>query len=57
MVTRLGEFWHILVLFACGTEINYSIGMNGERCLYVSGRGSLSLGKMICSVLKCFHQP
>lgn len=51
------SFWSILVLFASGTETNYSMGLNVERCLYVSREGSLLLGKMICSVLKCFHQP
>lgn len=56
MVARLGEFLEYL-LFASGTEINSSVGMSVERCLYVSGRGSLFLGKVICYVLKCFHQP
>lgn len=34
-----------MVLFASGTEINSSVGMSVERCLYVSGRGSLFFGK------------
>lgn len=32
-----------MVLFASGTEINSSVGMSVERCLYVSG--SLFFGK------------